>query len=75
MLPSPSRTLRFTSAAAATASAQVVTDAALSPASTAARAVAVARLPETLRGYGPVKQRSVAAYRARRGQLLAEFGA
>ncbi len=39
-----------------------------------ARAVAIARLPETLRGYGPIKAASAAAYRARREQLLAATG-
>ncbi len=42
---------------------------------THAQAVELARLPETIRGYGPVKLKSVAAYRARRGQLLATLGA
>ncbi len=42
---------------------------------THAQAVELARLPETLRGYGPVKLKSVAAYRTRRGQLLATLAA
>ena len=36
-------------------------------------AVALARLPETIRGYGPVKERSVAQARARQKELLAAF--
>jgi indolepyruvate ferredoxin oxidoreductase len=36
-------------------------------------AVALARLPETIRGYGPVKERSVAAAKAKRGELMAAF--
>ena len=38
-----------------------------------AAAVALARLPETIRGYGPVKERSVAAAKAKRGELMAAF--
>ena len=34
-------------------------------------AVALARLPEMIRGYGPVKQRSIIAAQARRAELLA----
>jgi indolepyruvate ferredoxin oxidoreductase len=36
-------------------------------------AIALARLPETIRGYGPVKERSVAQARARQKELLAAF--
>jgi indolepyruvate ferredoxin oxidoreductase len=36
-------------------------------------AVALARLPESIRGYGPVKERSVAAAMAKRGELMAAF--
>ncbi len=36
-------------------------------------AIALARLPETIRGYGPVKERSVAAAKAKRGELMAAF--
>ncbi|MBK8762005.1 MAG: indolepyruvate ferredoxin oxidoreductase family protein [Sulfuritalea sp.] len=36
-------------------------------------AVALARLPETIRGYGPVKERAVAAAKAKRGELMAAF--
>ena len=36
-------------------------------------AIALARLPEGIRGYGPVKDRSVAAAQAKRAELLAEF--
>ena len=42
-------------------------------AGTHAAAVALARLPETIRGYGPVKERSVAAAKAKRGELMAAF--
>ena len=42
---------------------------------THAPAIELARLPEAIRGYGPVKLKSVAAYRSRRGQLLASLGA
>jgi len=36
----------------------------------AALILEIARLPETIRGYGPVKQRSVDAYRTRRQDLM-----
>jgi indolepyruvate ferredoxin oxidoreductase len=36
-------------------------------------AIALARLPETIRGYGPVKERSVAVAKAKRGELMAAF--
>ena len=42
---------------------------------THALAIELARLPETLRGYGPVKLRGIAAYQARRAQLLASLAA
>jgi indolepyruvate ferredoxin oxidoreductase len=38
-------------------------------------AVAIARLPDRVRGYEEVKQRSVAAYRAELAERLAAFGA
>ncbi|HUY05097.1 MAG TPA: DUF6537 domain-containing protein, partial [Rhodocyclaceae bacterium] len=40
-----------------------------------ALAIELARLPEAIRGYGPVKLRGVVACRARRAQLLASLGA
>jgi len=36
-------------------------------------AIALARVPEMIRGYGPVKERSVAAAKAKRGELMAAF--
>ena len=36
-------------------------------------AIALARLPEGIRGYGPVKERSVAAAKAKRSELVAAF--
>ena len=36
-------------------------------------AIALARVPETIRGYGPVKERSVATAKAKRGELMAAF--
>ena len=36
-------------------------------------AIALARLPETMRGYGPVKERAVAAAKAKREELVAAF--
>jgi indolepyruvate ferredoxin oxidoreductase len=36
-------------------------------------AVALANLPETIRGYGPVKERSIIQAQARQKELLAAF--
>ncbi|MDP2822286.1 MAG: indolepyruvate ferredoxin oxidoreductase family protein [Sulfuritalea sp.] len=36
-------------------------------------AVALARIPEIIRGYGPVKERSIAQARARQKELMADF--
>ncbi|MDP1611024.1 MAG: indolepyruvate ferredoxin oxidoreductase family protein [Sulfuritalea sp.] len=38
-----------------------------------AAAVALASIPETIRGYGPIKERAVAQARARQTELMAEF--
>ena len=40
-----------------------------------AAAIEIAALPEGIRGYGPVKQRSIAQFQARRAELLARLGA
>jgi indolepyruvate ferredoxin oxidoreductase len=44
----------------------------LTPANHAA-AVALANLPETIRGFGPVKEKSIAAARQTQAELLAAF--
>jgi indolepyruvate ferredoxin oxidoreductase len=36
-------------------------------------AVALARVPETIRGFGPVKERSMEAATAKRGEFMAAF--
>jgi indolepyruvate ferredoxin oxidoreductase len=36
-------------------------------------AIALASIPENIRGYGPVKQRSIALAEARRRELMAKF--
>ena len=40
---------------------------------TLARAAEIARLPEGIRGYGPIKERSVAAARKRQAELMQEM--
>lgn len=43
-------------------------------ADTLATAAEIARLPETIRGFGPIKLRNAAAAKAKQAELMGRFG-